>query len=229
MDMGMMMKHSRRGLILAIAAVSALLLIAGLSYATTSCCDDSDDIAAVVATGTPSATPTVAATAVPATATPVAPAVVATATPSPDTPVSSPPLPPAPTPGAASPPTPSAPPAGVSTLPKSELLPLKPDFKRMEAPIDDLDIAVMESFPAQYLLQIKAGLPNGCAEKGGYEATRSGTTINVKVSYASPTAGGICTMIYGIYELNINLGSDYVSGQTYTVNVNDKTTTFKAQ
>ncbi|MGE0057669.1 MAG: hypothetical protein AB7T32_06770 [Dehalococcoidia bacterium] len=219
----MMMRHSRRGLILALAAVSALLLIAGLAYATTTCCDDSDETAVIV-TGTPSAT----ATSVPATATAAVPTPIATATPSPDTSVSSPPLPPAPTPGTTVPPTP-VPPDGVSTLPQSQLLPLKTDYKRMEAPIDGLDIAVMESFPAQYLLQIEAGLPNGCAEKGGYEATRSGTTINVKVYYATPTAGGICTMIYGIYELNINLGSDYVSGQTYTVNVNDKTMTFKAQ
>jgi hypothetical protein len=32
-----------------------------------------------------------------------------------------------------------------------------------------------------------------------------------------------------MYELNIPLGSDFESGKTYTVNVNDKTTTFKAQ
>ena len=34
-----------------------------------------------------------------------------------------------------------------------------------------------------------------------------------------------CTAIYGMYELNINLGSDYTPGQTYTVRVNDKTVT----
>jgi hypothetical protein len=125
--------------------------------------------------------------------------------------------------------TPASPPAGVSMLPKSDLPPLKSGFKRSEAPIDGLDVAVMESYPAQYMVQIKAGLPNGCAEKAGYEASQSGTTITVKVYNASPSAGGICTMIYGMYDLNLNLGSGFVSGQVYTVNVNDQTTTFKAQ
>ena len=36
-------------------------------------------------------------------------------------------------------------------------------------------------------------------------------------------------MIYGSYELSINLGSDFRSGTTYKVSVNDKTTTFVAQ
>jgi hypothetical protein len=127
--------------------------------------------------------------------------------------------------------TPASPPTGASMLPRSDLPPLKADFKRSEAPIDGLDIAVMESYPPQYMLQIKAGLPNGCAEKAGYEASQSGTTITVKVYNASPTAGGICTMIYGMYDLNLNLnlGSGFVSGQVYTVKVNDQTTTFKAQ
>ena len=32
-----------------------------------------------------------------------------------------------------------------------------------------------------------------------------------------------------MYELNLNLGPGFDSGKTYTVNVNDKTITFKAQ
>jgi hypothetical protein len=35
--------------------------------------------------------------------------------------------------------------------------------------------------------------------------------------------------IYGSYELNINLGSDFRRGTTYSVSVNDKRTTFVAQ
>jgi hypothetical protein len=38
-----------------------------------------------------------------------------------------------------------------------------------------------------------------------------------------------CTAIYGQYHLDINLGSNFASGHTYTVNVNDRTTTFTAQ
>lgn len=121
------------------------------------------------------------------------------------------------------------PPAGVAKLPVSNLTPLPAGTNRVEAPIDDLSIAVMDSYPPQYLLQIKAGLPSGCAQKAGYEAQRSGNTITVKVYNSMPQGAVACTMIYGMYDVNINLGSDYVPGQTYTVLVNDKQMTFKAQ
>lgn len=42
-----------------------------------------------------------------------------------------------------------------------------------------------------------------------------------------PTGNPVCTMIYGTYELNIDLGRDVRPGVTYTVRVNDQTTTFK--
>jgi hypothetical protein len=275
-----MIWSSRRGLVLAIAGVSALLVVVGIAYATTTCgCGDPADSAGsngsnavpaivITATETPN-TPQVSPTTPPDTAVsspaqpadgnaggPVSPATHPSTAPVPDGPVAAPgssptvivePAPPPseipPVPGekplvsgtpidpstGVNRTTPASPPTGVSMLPRSDLPPLKPDFKRSEAPIDGLDVAVMESYPPQYMLQIKAGLPNGCAEKAGYEASISGTTITVKVYNASPTAGGICTMIYGMYDLNLNFGSGFVSGQVYTVNVNDRTTTFKAQ
>jgi hypothetical protein len=96
------------------------------------------------------------------------------------------------------------------------------------APIDGLDIRVAESFPPQYFLNIKAGLPSGCAEKYTHSVTRSGDVITVEVLNSMPQ-NTICTAIYGMYELNIPLGSDFDSGKAYTVKVNDKTTTFTAQ
>ena len=44
-----------------------------------------------------------------------------------------------------------------------------------------------------------------------------------------PMGDSICTMIYGSYELSLNLGSDFRRGTTYTVSVNDKMTAFVAQ
>lgn len=58
--------------------------------------------------------------------------------------------------------------------------------------------------------------------------TRSGNVIRVRVLNTN-TPGAICTAIYGMYEVNLNLGSDFVSGQEYRVEVNDKVLTFKAQ
>lgn len=97
------------------------------------------------------------------------------------------------------------------------------------APIDGLAVRVLESHPPQYLLSIRAGLPSGCAEKNRHETQRSPEAIMVTVLNWMPTGSPLCTMIYGSYELNINLGSDFQRGTTYSVSVNDKTTTFVAQ
>jgi hypothetical protein len=41
--------------------------------------------------------------------------------------------------------------------------------------------------------------------------------------------GAICPQVYGFFEKNVNLGSDFVSGEAYTINVNDKTTSLVMQ
>jgi hypothetical protein len=105
-----------------------------------------------------------------------------------------------------------------------------PDDRRtVEAPIDGLDVRVLESSPPRYMLNVKAGLPSGCAMQHSHAVSRAGDAITVTVLNSMPTGNPICTMIYGTYELNINLGSDFESGRTYTVRVNDKVTTFTAQ
>jgi hypothetical protein len=97
------------------------------------------------------------------------------------------------------------------------------------APIDGLDVRVLESNPPQYVLSVRAGLPSGCAERNRYETQRAAEAITVTVLNWMPTGFPPCTMIYGSYELNINLGSDFRRGMTYAVSVNDKRTTFVAQ
>ena len=111
-------------------------------------------------------------------------------------------------------------------------VPSSPSSSRREevlAPIDGLDVSVLESSPLQYMLTVRAGLPSGCAEKNRHETRRVAETINVTVLNWMPAGSPPCTMIYGSYELNINLGSDFRRGTTYTVSVNDKKTTFIAQ
>jgi hypothetical protein len=108
-------------------------------------------------------------------------------------------------------------------------LPVPGARQTVRAPIDGLDVLVLESSPPQYMLNVKAGLPSGCAQKHSHATARTGETITVTVLNSMPTGNPICTMIYGTYELNINLGSDFESGRTYTVRVNDKVTTFTAQ
>jgi hypothetical protein len=99
------------------------------------------------------------------------------------------------------------------------------------APIQSAEINVAESFPPQYFLAVSSGLPNGCVKFGDYEVARDGGTIEVTVTNLEPEPSGLmaCDMRYGIVETNIALGSDFEPGTTYTVLVNDVSTSFTAQ
>src|SRR5687768_7366999 len=49
------------------------------------------------------------------------------------------------------------------------------------APIEQVQVNVGRSLPPQYFLYVKYGLPNGCAQPGGYTLKQDGATINVEV------------------------------------------------
>ncbi len=94
------------------------------------------------------------------------------------------------------------------------------------APIHEVDVRFMESFPIQVGVNIKLGLSSGCTTFHDAVVTRSGNTINIKVTTQRPK-DKICTAIYGYFDKNLNIGSDFTAGTTYTLKVNDYTTTFK--
>jgi hypothetical protein len=98
----------------------------------------------------------------------------------------------------------------------------------LPAPIHEVSVSIAESFPPQVMVYFKGGLPSGCTSFHGLKVERNGNTININVTIQRPK-NAICTQIYGYFEQNVNLGSDFVSGQTYTVNVNDWTTSFVMQ
>ncbi len=103
------------------------------------------------------------------------------------------------------------------------------EMVKAPAPIGGLDVVTTRSLPPQYILNVQYGLPNGCARPGDYEVARQDDVIKVAVSYYRPADPDvICTMIYGTAHQSINLGSDFASGKTYTVYVNDQKTEFKA-
>ena len=95
------------------------------------------------------------------------------------------------------------------------------------APIDNVDVLIRESNPPQVSVRITAGLPSGCAARDSHSVSRAGDTITITVLNSMPAGDPICTMIYGTYELNVDLGSDFVVGTTYTIRVNDEVTTVK--
>lgn len=96
------------------------------------------------------------------------------------------------------------------------------------AKIHEVEVYFMESFPVQVGVLIKGGLPNGCTVFNDAVVTRDGDTVNVEVTVQT-LLNVPCTEVYTIFEENINLGSDFVVGDIYTLNVNDYTTTFTYQ
>ena len=93
------------------------------------------------------------------------------------------------------------------------------------APIHEVTFNFMESYPVQVGAHIKGGLSDGCTSFHNAVVTRDGVTINIKVTVQRPK-DKVCPAIYTYFEENLNLGSDFASGKTYTVKVNDFTTSF---
>lgn len=106
-----------------------------------------------------------------------------------------------------------------------------PATKVVDAPIESIDILVRESFPPGYTAHIVSGLPSGCAKFNmATVVERTGNHIAVKVTNTMPAdPHAACTAIYGYKETNLDLGTNFTSGQTYTVDVNDKSKSFTAQ
>ncbi len=122
---------------------------------------------------------------------------------------------------------PNAPPQATQTPGPTPTL--APGLKTVPAPIDGLDVRRQGSSPVPYVLNVRAGLPSGCARQYTNNVVRSGDSFKVTVLNTLPTGDIFCTDIYASYELNLALPGSFVSGRTYNVQVNDKSTSFKAQ
>ena len=103
-----------------------------------------------------------------------------------------------------------------------------------ESPIESAEIMVLESAPPQYQLRVVSGLPkgSGCSQFNGYEIRRSESNdMEVIVTHHEVADRMVmCTADFPIVETFVPLGSDFVSGEKYTVRVNsDTVTSFSAQ
>ncbi len=96
------------------------------------------------------------------------------------------------------------------------------------APIHEVDISIAESFPPQVFVHIKGGLSDGCTTFHELKTEQAGNTINIEVTTQRPK-DAVCTAVYSYFEKNVSLGSDFTSGETYTVKVNDYSTSFTMQ
>jgi hypothetical protein len=122
--------------------------------------------------------------------------------------------------------SPAADPGDATPVPGEE-----PALVEVTAPIESVVVNIAESFPPQYFLVIQAGLSNGCIQQGSYDWKLDGDTVTVDVTVLAPVAGSLtpCTDDYRVVEKTVALGSDFEPGTTYTVNVNDKTTSFTTE
>jgi inhibitor of cysteine peptidase len=94
------------------------------------------------------------------------------------------------------------------------------------APIHDVQVSIAESYPEQVFIYIKGGLADSCTTFHDIETQRNGHTIDITVTTERPK-DAVCAQVYSYFEKNVALGSDFTSGETYTVNVNDVTTSFE--
>ena len=108
--------------------------------------------------------------------------------------------------------------------------PTLPAGRRSEAaPIQSVKVEAGKSKPLQYTVIIVASLPNGCAMKYTQDVKREKDVYTVTVLNSAPTGEVRCTSVTSTYEVRVVISDTLEAGKTYTVKVNDKSTTFKAQ
>lgn len=112
----------------------------------------------------------------------------------------------------------------INCTPKPTPPPVSDTWKQVYAPIEEADVVKISN--TRYHLAVTAGLPGGCAKPDGYDVQKSGNVIYVKVFNQMPADDRPCTMIYGYYDVTINLG-DLVEGQEYLIRVNDEFIRYK--
>ena len=74
--------------------------------------------------------------------------------------------------------------------------------------------------------RITSGLPSGCAVYSRAEVARTSSGARVTVYNHLPTGNVACTAIYGYTTHDVGLGGGFVTGVTYTIEVNDKSQSF---
>lgn len=100
------------------------------------------------------------------------------------------------------------------------------EFEVRPAPVHEVRVTTLQSNPRQVVVYVKGGLSDGCTTFHEAKVTgRTGNRIAIAVTTKRPREA-ICTQVYGLFEHNLNLGSDFRAGETYTIQVNDNVTTF---
>ncbi len=102
----------------------------------------------------------------------------------------------------------------------------QPELEIKQAPIHEVQVNIAESYPEQIFVYIKGGLADSCTTFHDLKTERIENTINIEVTTERPR-DAVCAQVYGYFEKNVNLGSDFIRGETYIVDVNGVIKTFE--
>jgi len=119
----------------------------------------------------------------------------------------------------------------VNNKPTNTFLARDPEGQSMKlslAPIEAVEVLMLESFPVQYNVVIASRLPQGssCSQHYGYDIARDfTTTIAITVNNLEVAADNVpCTRDLPIVQTTIALGTDFQSGETHKIVVNGQVT-----
>ncbi|GAB4476499.1 MAG: hypothetical protein Kow00124_18670 [Anaerolineae bacterium] len=113
----------------------------------------------------------------------------------------------------------------VSSGDEPEPEPAPGDMTAVTIQIDSIDILLMESWPLQAAVQISGTLPDACTALTWDTPERAGDTFIVTVNGERPVEAA-CAQVLTPFSQSIPLDIYGLPAGTYTVQVNDRTTTF---
>ena len=99
-------------------------------------------------------------------------------------------------------------------------VPADDDFKVEAAPVERVEVMILESFPPQYVVNVTIGLPSGCHEFNSYAVKRDGEIVSIQILNQTPAEATICTLIYGYEDIRIPLEGPFEPGVEFDVLIN---------
>ena len=100
------------------------------------------------------------------------------------------------------------------------IVPVVGEFKLEAAPVENVEVTILEKFPPLYVVNVTIGLPSGCHEFNSFAVKRDGKIVSIQILNQTPVAATICTLIYGIEEIRIPLEGPFEPGVEFDVLVN---------
>jgi hypothetical protein len=96
-----------------------------------------------------------------------------------------------------------------------------------QAMIDSVIVEIAESFPPQYFANIKGNFRNGCESLGDFGQSVSGNTVTLNIGV--DTQGEMCAQALVPFNVKFPVNAANLTKGTYTLQVNNQSTTFDVQ